>query len=172
LVGATTAPDDDPAGADAEVVRMALDERPASAARRHLVVWAWVCVALVPVGLVLSVVTLFGLATLLGVDLLPDRGSPRVSTLEGLLLGCTATLVALSAPTVAVILSVRAARAAERSAKAAQVVSVVELAVAVLAFTIGVGLFGLFGITVVGVVLAVALRRPRPRPARPAGPRP
>ena len=137
---------------------MALRELPTSATHRHLVAWAWTCIALVPVGLVVSVVALFGLATLLEVDLLPDRGSPQVSAPEGLLLGCTSMLVALVAPTLAVILSVRAARAGQRSARAARVISVVLLALAVLAFTMGVGTFGLFGLAVVGVVLYLALR--------------
>ncbi|GAA2161565.1 hypothetical protein [Pedococcus bigeumensis] len=141
---------------------MTLREVPTSAAPRHLVTWAWTCVALVPVGLALSVVTLFGLATLLGVDLLPDRGSPRVSVPEGLLLGCTSTLVALAAPTLAVVLSVRAARAGQRSARAARLVSVTLLALAVLAFAMGVGTFGLFGLVVVGVVLSLALPRHAP----------
>jgi hypothetical protein len=139
---------------------MALREVPTSAEHRHLVAWAWTCVALVPVGLVLSVGVLFGLATLLEVDLLPDRGSPQVNVPEGLLLGCTSIVVALAAPTLAVILSVRAARAGQRSARAARVISVALLALAVLAFTMGVGTFGLSGLALVGVVLYVALRRP------------
>jgi uncharacterized membrane protein YidH (DUF202 family) len=132
---------------------------PTSATHRRLVAWAWTCLALVPVGLVLSVGVLFGLASLLDADLLPDRGSPQVSVPEGLLLGCSSTLVALAAPTLAVILSVRAARAEERSAKVARFISMVLLALAVLTFTMGVGTFGLFGLAVVGVVLYVGLRR-------------
>jgi hypothetical protein len=132
---------------------------PRTAAHRHLVAWAWACVALAPVGLALSVVTLLGLASLLEVDLLPDRGTARVSAPAGLLLGSTSMVVALSAPTLAVVLSVRAARAGQRTARAARAISMVLLALTLSAFTIGVGTFGLFGLVVVGLVLFVALRR-------------
>lgn len=128
-------------------------------AQRRGVVWAWLCVALIPVGFAVSVGALFALATSWGVDLLPARGAAHISVVQGLLLGCTSTLIALVAPTSAVILAVRAEHARERSAKAARIVSIAFLALTLVAYTLMVSLFGFVGAAVVGAVLYYALRR-------------
>lgn len=128
-------------------------------AQRRGVVWAWLCVALIPVGFAVSVGALFALATSWGVDLLPARGATHISVVQGLLLGCTSTLIALVAPTSAVILAVRAEHARERSAKAARIVSIAFLALTLVAYTLMVSLFGFVGAAVVGAVLYYALRR-------------
>jgi hypothetical protein len=130
---------------------------------RQLTVWAWICVALSPVGVVLSVGVLFGLASLLGIDLLPDQGSVVVGAATGLLLGTISVLVALAAPATAVVLAVRAVRAGHRSAGAARDLAWLLLVLVALGFTFGVGTFGLLGILAVGIALSVVLRRSRPR---------
>jgi hypothetical protein len=132
------------------------------AAQRRAVGWAWLFVALIPVGFVLSVGAMFAMATWLGVDLLPDRGTAQISVAQGIFLGCASTLIALASPTIAVILAVRAERGGERSAKAARIVSTLLLALTVLAYTLTVSVFGLFGLAVVSAVLYVALRSRQP----------
>lgn len=128
--------------------------------KRRVVGWAWLCMALIPAGFALSLVALLAMAAWFGVDLLPDRWSAQRSVIQGLLLGCTSTLIALVAPTAAVILAGRAQRADEPSAKPAWILSIGLLTLTVLAFTLMVSLFGLVGVAVVGVVLYRALHRP------------
>ena len=70
-------------------------------------IWAWIAVALVPLGLVLGVVIAF----LLG------EGD------QVFLLGLVPALVSLAAPVAAIVLAARVAQAGQRSGKAAVVVS-------------------------------------------------
>ncbi|WP_406831295.1 hypothetical protein ABEG17_00535 [Pedococcus sp. KACC 23699] len=123
--------------------------------------WAWVCIGLVPVGLVGSIGVLLGLASLLGVDLAPARGTAHPSLAQGLLLVAAINVVALAAPTAAVVLAVRAQRAGQGTAPAATVVATVLLVMTILAFTLLVSTAGLVGAAVVAAVLVGTLRQPR-----------
>ena len=131
---------------------------------KHLVGWAWLAIAVVPVGFALSVAALFSLAAAMNVELFPADDSQEATFVQGLILAVVTAVVALAAPTVATILSVKAARTGERSAKAAQVLAIGALAVACLAILLGVGsVVGAVGLLIVGLTLVVALRQHRPQ---------
>lgn len=101
--------------------------------------WAWIAVALVPVGLALGIVIAF----LLGEDY------------PVFLLGLVPALVSLAAPVAAVVLAARAAQAGQRSAKAAVVVSGLLLVAALAVLPTLIYTFEGFVLVMGALILAV-----------------
>ena len=103
---------------------------------------AWVAVALTPVGLILATVAGFAWAE-------APAGGVATWSLGTL----PATLLAVTAPTAAVILAIGAARAGERSGRAAVVVSVFLL----LGMFVLLGVGGFFLGSIIALVLVAAV---------------
>ncbi len=119
----------------------AVQHRPPLATSRSAL-WAWVAVALTPVGLLLAVVAGFAWA---------EAPASGIATWS---LGTVpAALLAVIAPTAAVILAIRAARAGERSGRIALAVSVLLLLGMLV--VLGISLFSLGWI--IALVMAVAV---------------
>jgi hypothetical protein len=150
---------------------MTVLEQHSAPARCRWVALAWLWMALVPLGFLLSVVVLLLVAVMLDAELMPASGSPQVSLAEALLLGAASTLVVFVAPTVAVVYAERAARGRERSAAAARVVAWGLLVLTSVLFIVTVSTFGVVGVVVVAVVLHSVLRRGPAQPPTGGGSR-
>ena len=116
--------------------------------------WAWIAMALTPVGWVIGMVLAF----------LTGEGWGAGPVIVGLL----GIFLFAAAPATAVVLAVKAARAGHRSGRIAVAVSGSLLAVAALCLPL---LFGLIGLVVTAVVAVLVFVWARPRnKASPRGP--
>jgi hypothetical protein len=122
-----------------------LEHRPRAG---RLAVWAWIAVALTPVGWALGIVLAF------------LSGEGEAEGVGPVALGMLGVLLFVAAPAIAVILAVRAARAGPRSGRPAVVVSGLLL-LATLVLTLLLGRIGL--VVVVAVVALLGFVESRPR---------
>lgn len=115
--------------------------------------WAWIAVALTPVGWVLGIVLVF------------LSGEGEAKGIGPVTLGILGILLFVAAPATAVVLAVKAARAGHRSGRIAVIVSG-SLLLASLVLTLLLGRIGLIVVAVV-TVLVLVWARPRNKPSPP-----
>jgi hypothetical protein len=116
-----------------------------------LAIWAWIAVALAPVGWVLGIVLAF------------LSGEGQAKGIGPVTVGILGVLLFVAPPATAVVLAVRAARAGHRSGKIAVVVSGLLLGVTLI-LTLVLGWIALV-VIVVAAVLVVLGTRSRYKPA-------
>ena len=103
---------------------MAVLERRRLDRDRRSTLWAWICVALIPVGFVVGLAAYAVVALITGVEMFPADESQAPTFTEELRAVTAGLLASVVAPAAAIILGVRAARAGRRAGTIAVLVAV------------------------------------------------